>query len=169
MANVLRIRTILSEAIDACWGQAGRTDAYQVIAYARRQHPEVFRQHARHLSDQAAYRTATALLKRAAAQTMAQAFGAAAQLDLPLAALPGESPPLAIAVDHHDDRPVEYVRFDCATWPDMQAGLAQREDNIRRAVGKRDDFVLKMDALRQYMEPEHGRTVAEACELLRKG
>lgn len=161
------LRSILHESVDVCLEQ-GRCTVSMVVTYAMQSYPEVFEDERDRLILAAAKREAKMILGVVTQSTMFQAMGASAQLTLPLDILPGMSPPLAIAVDPGDGGEIEYVRFDCATWADLEAGLQEREHNIERAVAKRDDFLLKMDALARLMRQDLSMTVALACEQLHK-
>jgi hypothetical protein len=158
---------VLREAVDLCFSQ-GRCNLSMVIATARQAHPEVFDREGDLLIDQAAGRHAKRLINKLLEMVPIPGVNMPAQLELPLAILPGAAPPFAIAVDHGTGEEVEYVRFDCATWADLQAAYREREENIRRAVAKRDDFALKMGLLGTVMTVQPAMTVGEACELLRK-
>jgi hypothetical protein len=83
-------------------------------------------------------------------------------------ALPGLKLPSAIAVRRTDDA-IYYVRADMATWSELQAGLAEREQNIVRAVIRRDQFQETVDRLRPWMEHDPACTVAEALRRERGG
>jgi hypothetical protein len=89
------------------------------------------------------------------------------QPELPLGILPGYRPPMALAVLVKDGE-YEYVRYDCATWADLEGALIERTLNIERAIARKQDHVEKMYALRPYLQGYPERTVAEACELMRK-
>lgn len=76
-------------------------------------------------------------------------------------ALPGLKLPSAIAVRGKDED-IYYVRADMATWDEILAGLAEREQNIVRAVAKRDQYLEAVDRLRPWMESDPACTVADA-------
>lgn len=76
-------------------------------------------------------------------------------------ALPGLKLPSAIAVRGKDED-IYYVRADMATWDEVLAGLAEREQNIVRAVIKRDQYQEAVDRLRPWMEHDPACTVADA-------
>lgn len=74
--------------------------------------------------------------------------------------LPGLKMPTVIAV--RDVNGIYYVRTDMAVWHEIQAGLGERENNIVRAVSKRDEYRHAMDRLRPHMADDPECTVAEA-------
>jgi hypothetical protein len=76
-------------------------------------------------------------------------------------ALPGLKLPSAIAIRDKDGG-IYYVRADQATWVELQSGLDEREQNIVRAVIKRDQYQEAVDRLRPWMEHDETCTVAEA-------
>jgi hypothetical protein len=76
-------------------------------------------------------------------------------------ALYGLKLPSAIAIRRTDDS-YYYVRTHNAVWPEIEAGLDEREDNIVRATVKRDLYVQGMDRLRPWMAGDPSVTVAEA-------
>src|SRR5882672_7721891 len=121
---------VLREAVDVCFSH-GRCNLSLVIATARQAHPEVFHSERDRLIEQAAGRHAKRLINKMLEMVPIPGVNMPAQLDLPLSILPGASPPFAIAVDPGTGEEVEYVRFDCATWPDLQAAFREREDNIK--------------------------------------
>lgn len=79
-------------------------------------------------------------------------------------ALPGLKLPSAIAVRGKDED-IYYVRADMATWDEVLAGLAEREQNIVHAIIKRDQYMEAVDRLRPWMEHNPSRTVADALRL----
>ena len=89
------------------------------------------------------------------------------QLDLPLGILPGMVPPRTLLVELPTGD-YEHVRYDVATWNDLEAALIEKTLNIERAIARRQDHELKMAALAPHMREAPERTVAEACELMRK-
>lgn len=82
-------------------------------------------------------------------------------------ALPGLKLPSAIAVRKGDD--IYYVRADLAVWDELMAGLNEREQNIVRAVVKRDQYQEAVDRLRVFMEDDPGCTVADALRREKSG
>lgn len=75
--------------------------------------------------------------------------------------------PSAIAVRKGDG--IYYVRADLATWDELMAGLNEREQNIVRAVVKRDQYQEAVDRLRAYMENDPTCTVADALRREKSG
>lgn len=162
------LRNALAEAFDACMAR-GRCKANDIVSEAQHKHPELFLRESERLIVKAALREAKALMRGSGATL--EDVNAPNQQELPLGILPGLRPPLALAVpltdeDHEAD--FEYVRYDCATWEDLEAALDIKTTNVDRAITRKEDHLLKMDALRLYLQGFSGRTVAEACELMKK-
>lgn len=76
--------------------------------------------------------------------------------------LPGLGLPSAIAVRDAETDEVVYVRATFATWPELEAGLRERDRNVARAQAKRQRYRDALDRLRPYMAADHGVTVSEA-------
>lgn len=76
-------------------------------------------------------------------------------------ALPGLKLPTVIAVKRADGG-YYYVRSDQAVWAELESGLETREENIVRAVVKRDQYRAQLDRLRPWMADDPGCTVADA-------
>ena len=81
--------------------------------------------------------------------------------------LPGLEPPAAIAVKLSPNR-YQYVRLEEATWPDLMASRAERDDHIEHAVASRKDWIMKMDYLAPAMKDTQTITVKEATAMLYK-
>lgn len=90
--------------------------------------------------------------------------------------LPGKPAPFAGKIP--DKRPAKdrYVRFDLATWADLQGFLQDRTARVRWARGGdakararrwQQDLRAKIQALAPYMAQHPTMTVAEACGLMR--
>lgn len=163
------LRNALAEAFDACMAQSsGRCRAKDIVSEAQHKHPELFLRESERLIVQAALREAKALMKSSAVEDVSSSN----QQDLPLGILPGMRPPLTVIVPLPEEDPedkFEYVRYDCATWEDLEAALEIKTTNMDRAIARKEDHLLKMDALRLYLQGFPGRTVGEACELMKKG
>lgn len=162
----MKLRQALIEAIGQCLGIQGRCTVDQVVSAARQEHPELFLQESERLIWKAARRETKELLRNTLDATLDEDDDDG-QEELPLSILPGLSPPHAVAVAQVDG-PFMYVRYDCATWADLEGALQERTLNVARAVARREDHELKMDAMRAYLQAYPGRTVAEACELMQK-
>ena len=87
--------------------------------------------------------------------------------DNPLSVLPGLRPWVLLEVPGADGQPV-FLPYHTATWAELTAALSKLEDEARQAGLRLGDHQLKMDALRQYMADTPERTIAEACELMRR-
>jgi hypothetical protein len=159
------LRQALAEAYEHCIAQ-GRCQAKDVVEEAQHRHPDLFSHESARLVHQAALREAKAFMKEAYVLSE-EDVDSTNQAELPLGLLPGMPAPRTLIVAI---APGEYVhvRYDCATWADMEAALLEKGLNIDRAIARKDDHILKMDALRRYLAPFSHRTIAEAYELMRK-
>lgn len=79
-----------------------------------------------------------------------------------LGILPGACPPLRIQVPQPDGS-VDYVRYDCATWTDLEGALQEITPGVQQY-----DHLFKMEMLRPVLESFPARTVAEGCSILSK-
>ncbi len=79
--------------------------------------------------------------------------------------LPGFKEPKAIAVPIGESGDYEYVAYNKAQLPQVQAGLAERDMNIYRASRRREDYLMKLDFLRPLMQDRPGITVEEALKV----
>ena len=161
------LRQALAEAYDYCMGFTGRCRAQDVVDRALSQHPKLFMQESARLAYKAALREAKAYMKEIEPKVSQEDVDSTNQLDLPLGNLPGMRPPRSLIVAEGTDGYV-HVRYDVATWADMEAALSEKTLNIERAIARRDDHMLKMRVLKPYLQPHPARTVREACELMAK-
>ncbi|MEE8301725.1 MAG: hypothetical protein V3S24_04735 [Candidatus Tectomicrobia bacterium] len=93
-----------------------------------------------------------------------------------LAILPGKPAPYAGKIP--DKRPAKdrYVRFDRATWVELQGFLQDRTAHAKWARGEvkeraqrwREDLRVKMEALAPYMAQNPTMTVVGACRLIHR-
>jgi hypothetical protein len=158
----MKLRNALMDARERCLAR-GRCTITEMVEEAKSLYPEVFAQEQARLIDREARRQAKALMREALDADIDEPV----QQEFPFSVLPGFRPPAAIAV-RDDDGNYRYVRFACATWEELVAGLQEREHNVTRAELRQQDFALKLDRLRPYMSGSPHITVAEACELMAK-
>jgi hypothetical protein len=92
-----------------------------------------------------------------------------------LAVLPGKPAPYAGKIPDKKPAKDRYIRFERATWADLQGFLQDRTARVRwarsgdtkeRAQSWKQDLQSKMAVLAPYMAQNPTRTVAEACRLL---
>lgn len=160
----MSLRLALAEAFETCMG-TGRCRATDIVSTAQAAYPDMFAHESARLIRQAALREAKALMRQSGATE--EDVTTHNEPQLPLGILPGLRPPLAVAVPLPDGD-YEYVRYDCATWNDLESAMQEKTLNVDRAIARKEDHLRKMDALRKYLYRFAGRTVAEACELMRK-
>lgn len=101
--------------------------------------------------------------------------GHSAAIQQLLAVLPGKPAPYAGKIPDKRPKQDRYVRFDLATWADLQGFLQDRAARARWARGGDarerarlwyEDLRLKLQALAPYMARHPTMTVAEACRLM---
>lgn len=94
-----------------------------------------------------------------------------------LSVLPGKPAPFAGRIPNRKPAKDRYVRFDLATWVDLQGFLQDRKARVRwarggetkaRAVQWQEDLQRKMRLLAPYMVHNPTMTVAEACRRLQQ-
>lgn len=164
----MTVQDAIREAYEYLMGFTGRVFADQLVAYAMKNHGDLFLLESNHLITKATLRQAKDFMKSVGAQDTNEDVDSQNQIDLPLGILPGMRPPRTLVVETEQPGRYCHVRYDVATWEDMVAARHEKEKNIEHAILRRDDHLRKMDALAPYLETTPGRTIAEACELLRK-
>lgn len=163
----MNVQQALKAAYDYCIAFNGRCEAINVVEWAMKEYPRLFFQESDRLITQASLRQAKAIMKAAEPSMAQEDVESENQLHLPLGNLPGMQPPRTLVVETAK-RTYCHVRYDVATWADLEGALEQKEKNITHAILRRDDHLRKMDALAPYMKDRPERTVGEACELMKK-
>lgn len=160
------LRQAFAEAYAHQVGFTGRCNADGVTNYVLHHYPDLCLQDNRRLVHKALRLEAKAFMKEQAPLSEEEVTSHN-QLDLPLGILPGMRPPKTLIVEKAKGE-FEHVRYDVATWADLEAALKEKTLNIDRAIARREDHLRKMDAMRPHLRDFPHRTVAEACELMRK-
>jgi hypothetical protein len=152
------------EAAEVCMDATGRCRALDLVEFVQTHYPALVATAVTTLLRKSLLREAKSWMRRSSLKEADTSQPN--QLDLPLGVLPGLRPPKALAVPLGDGE-YEYVRYDAATWADMQGALQERTQNVDRAIAKRQDHLLKMQYLKFYLEASPTRTIGEACALIR--
>ena len=101
--------------------------------------------------------------------------GHSAAIQQLLAVLPGKPAPYAGKIPDKRPKQERYVRFDLATWADLQGFLQDRAVRARWVRGSdaktrarlwHEDLRSKLQVLAPYMARNPTMTVAEACRLM---
>lgn len=71
--------------------------------------------------------------------------------------------PRVIAVPNGTPEDYRYMRATKATYDDLEAGLQVRDENVERAVAKRDTYMAALEKVRPLLQGT-GRTLADLME-----
>ena len=71
--------------------------------------------------------------------------------------------PTVIAIPNGAPDDYRYMRATKATYPDLEAGLAVRDENVQRAQAKRATYMAALEKVRPMMQGT-GKTLAELME-----
>lgn len=149
----MNVRAVLRECASDLLDTEPSVTVQQVVACAYRRHGDVFTEATEQMVLASARDIVAALMRDLSSDDEEPQ-----QL-----ALEGLALPSAIAVQSPDG--TYYVRSDKATWPELMAGRAIREQNVTAAQRKLYAYDESCETLRPFMEGSD-RTVAEAARLM---
>jgi hypothetical protein len=143
------LMTILRDCAMDLLERKDTVDPEQIVSCAWSKHGDVFEVEQQRLILDAAKRMAKDVLRSLSDDS-----------DAPQLVLPGLGLPSVIAVP--TDEGFAYVRTDKAVWSQLQAGRSLRNDNVKRAQAKLDEYDRAMEKLAPIMAGNPTITVREA-------
>ena len=156
MKEAVNVRAVLRECAVDLLAAETKVSAEHVVRCAYRRHGDLFAEATERMVLEHARRIAADIMRSFSEDDGGDQL-----------TIPGLGLPTAICVASPDG--TYFVRTDKATWPEIEAGERQREQNVEAAQAKLDAYREGKETVRPYMEHDHCVSVADAIETMRRG